>query len=128
MSKISDYAENKLLDHILGTASYTSPTNIYLSLYTSDPGDDDSGTEIAGSGYSRQLITFNAAASGSASLATEVTFTASGGTWGTVSHMGIHDASTGGNLLWHGPLTNSKTIEDGDSLTWAVGSLTCTID
>lgn len=126
MSAKSDYLENKVIDHFLGTASTNSPTNVYLALFTSDPADDASGTEVSGNGYSRQAITFASASSGSASSSSQEEFTASGGAFGTVTHFGIFDASTSGNLLYHGALTASKTIADGDTLRFASGNITIT--
>lgn len=128
MSAMSDYLENELLDHALGTGALTSPASIYLALFTTDPTDADSGTEVSGNGYARQEITFGAAASGTASNSTEETFTASGGNFGTITHFGIYDAATAGNLLFHGGLTTSRTINDGDTLTVPVGAIDITFD
>ena len=126
MSAKSDYLENAILDHVLGTAALSSPT-VYISLYTSDPGETDSGTEVTGNGYARLTASFGSATSGSASGPTSATeFTASGGSWGTVTHFGIHDASTAGNLLYYGALTASKSIAAGDTLRFATNSITIT--
>ena len=97
-----------------------------MALFTSNPTDANSGTEVSGNGYSRQAITFNAASSGSATNSSAETFTASGGNFGTITHFGIFDASTSGNLLYHGALTDDKVIEDGDSLVVAAGAITIT--
>ena len=122
----SNYLENKVIDHFLGTSSTSAPSNVYMGLFTSNPTDANSGTEVSGNGYSRQVITFNAASSGSATNSSAETFTASGGNWGTISHFGIFDASTSGNLLYHGALTDDKVIEDGDSLVVATTAITIT--
>jgi len=122
----SNYLENKVIDHFLGTSSTSAPSNVYMGLFTSNPTDANSGTEVSGNGYSRQVITFNAASSGSATNSSAETFTASGGNWGTITHFGIFDASTSGNLLYHGALTDDKVIEDGDSLVVATGAITIT--
>ena len=117
MSAASDYLENKVLDHFLGTASTSAPANVYLALFTSDPTDAGSGTEVSTSGtnYARQAITFSSASSGSTSNSAAVEFSqATGSGFGTVTHFGIYDASTAGNLLFHGALTTSKTIDAGD--------------
>lgn len=127
MSGLSDYLENKLVDHTLGTTSYTVPSNVYVALFLTDPGDSGSGTEVSGNGYSRQLVTFGASSGGSASNSTQETFTASGGSFGTVTHFGIYDASTSGNLLYHGSLASSKLVGDGESLVFAIGALTVTL-
>ena len=123
---MSDYLENEILDHILGTGAYTMPTTVYVGLSTGSFGDDNSGTELTGNGYARQSISFGAAASGTASNDAAVEFPAATGSWGTVSHFGLFDASTGGNLLIHGALTASKVIETGDILKIAVGDMDIT--
>ncbi len=123
---MSDYLENKVLDHILGTTAYTMPTTVYVGLSTATFADDNSGTELSGSGYARQSITFNAAASGATDNDAAVEFPAATGSWGTVSHFGLFDASTGGNLLIHGAFTTSKTIATGDILKISAGDLDVT--
>lgn len=115
MSAMSDYLENKFLDHFLGTTSTSAPAAVYVSLHTADPTDAGTGAEISGSGYARQSMAFSAASSGTASNSGAVEFpAASGGNWGTITHIGIWDASTAGNLLFHAALTASKVINEGD--------------
>jgi len=126
MSAMSDYLENEILDHILGTGAYTMPTTVYVGLSTGSFGDDNSGTELSGSGYARQSISFGAAASGTASNDAAVEFPAATGSWGTVSHFGIFDAASSGNLLIHGALTASKVIDTGDILKIAIGDMDIT--
>lgn len=129
MAALSDYAEKLLLDWLMTTGSATRPTGWHVALYTVAPSDSGGGTEVSGNGYARQSVTFGAASSpgGTTSNTNEVTFTASGGSFGTVTHIGIFTASTGGNLLWHGAMTASKTIADGDSLVFAIGNIDLTI-
>jgi hypothetical protein len=129
MAALSDYAEKLLLDWMMTTGSATRPTAWYVALYTAAPSDSGGGTEVSGSGYSRKSATFAAASTpgGTTSNTNAVTFTAAGGSWGTVSHIGIFDASTSGNLLWHGTMTTSKTIADGDTLEFAIGNIDLTI-
>ena len=124
MASLSNYLENELLDHALGTGSFTAPSNVYMALFTSDPTDAGSGTEVSGAGYARQLVTFGAASSGSVTNSSAEVFTASGGTFGTVTHTALYDASTSGNLLFHGALATAKTVTDGESLTIAIGAFT----
>jgi len=126
MSAMSDYLENEILDHVLGTGSYTMPSTIYVGLSTGSFGDDDSGTELSGSGYTRQSITFAAASSASAASSATVTFPTATGSWGSISHYGIYDASTSGNLLIHGAFSAAKTIGSGDVLRINSGDLTVT--
>jgi hypothetical protein len=123
---MSDYLENEILDHILGTGAYTMPTTVYVGLSTGSFNDDNSGTELTGNNYSRQSISFGAASSGTASNDAAVEFSAATGSWGTVSHFGIFDAASSGNLLIHGALTASKVIETGDILKIAIGDMDIT--
>ena len=129
MAALSDYAEKLLLDFLMTTGTATRPTNWYVALYTAAPNDAGGGTEVSAGGYARQSVSFSAAASpgGTTSNSGEVSFTATGGDYGTVTHMGIFDASSSGNLLWHGALTASKTVADGDTLTFAVGNIDLTM-
>ena len=126
MSAMSDYLENEILDHILGTGAYTMPTTVYVGLSTGSFNDDNSGTELSGSNYARESISFGAATSGTASNDAAVEFNAATGSWNTVSHFGIFDALTSGNLLIHGALTASKVIETGDILKIAIGDMDIT--
>ncbi len=126
MSAMSDYLENEILDHILGTGAYTRPSPVYVGLSTGSFNDDNSGTELSGSGYARQSIAFNAASSGTADNSGAVDFPAATGSWGTVGHFGLFDASTSGNLLIHGALTASKTVATGDILRIAAGDMDIT--
>jgi hypothetical protein len=130
MSAASDYLEDAVLDHFLGTASTSAPATVYLALFTTDPTDAGSGTEVSTSGtnYSRQSIAFSAASSGTTSNSADVEFSqATGSGFGTVTHFGIFDASSAGNLLFHGALTDSKTIAAGDVFKVASGNLSITV-
>ena len=129
MAALSDHAEKLLLDWLMTSGTATRPTAWYVALYTAAPSDSGGGTELTGNGYSRQSVAFDAATSpgGTTANSGDVTFTASGGDWGTVTHIGIHDADSGGNLLWHGAMTTSKTIADGDTLQFSTGNIDLTI-
>jgi len=129
MAALSDHAEKLLLDWLMTTGTATRPTNWFVALYTAAPSDSGGGTEVSGGGYARQSATFDAASSpgGTTSNTNEITFTASGAAFGTVTHIGIFDASTGGNLLWHGALSAFKTIADGDALVFSAGNIDLTL-
>ena len=127
MAEMSNYLENALINATLRNTSYTSPTTVYLGLYTSDPTDADSGTEVTGNGYARQAITFGAPSNGVTTNTAAIEFPQATGSWGTVTHIGIEDALTGGNLLYHSPLDASKTIATGDVFRVAIGSLSVTL-
>ena len=128
MSSMSNYLELKFLDHFTGTASTSAPSAVYLGLATASIQDDASGTELSGNNYTRKAVTFASAASGSISSNAAVEFNAATGSWGTISHWGIWDAATSGNLLYHGAFTTGKAIASGDILKVASGSLAITAD
>lgn len=129
MAALSDHAEALLLDWLMTSGSATRPTAWYVALYTAAPSDSGGGTEVSGNGYSRQSVAFGAASSpgGTTSNTAAVSFTASGGDWGIVTHIGILDASSSGNLLWHGSMTASKDVKDGDTLEFSIGNIDLTI-
>ena len=129
MAALSDYAENLILNWLMKNTG-SAPSATYLALFTAAPSDSGGGTEVSGNGYARQAVTWDTASGtgGTTSNSTAETFTASGGDFGTVTHIGIFDAATSGNLLWHGAMTGSgKTVNDGDSLQFAIGAIDLTI-
>lgn len=134
MAAMSNYLENELVKHIFRTGSFTKPSALYVALYTSAPSDSGGGTEVSGGSYARAQLDPSdsnwAATSGSdgkTSNAVEITFAAPTGNWGTITHFGIFDASTSGNLLIHGALTVSKTVNNADAAPkFAVNALEVT--
>ncbi|MEO0385035.1 MAG: hypothetical protein AAF234_15930 [Pseudomonadota bacterium] len=128
MSDTSNYLENKMLDHVLGTTPFPAPSAVYAALFTSPPNDAGGGTEVSGNGYVRQQATFNGASDGVASNNALVEFIPSGGDWGTVTHAALFDALTGGNYLYGRALTAAKVTADGDPVQFPSGSLTVSQD
>lgn len=131
MSSFSDYTENNVLDHVFHNVnSFTKPADVYMSLHTTPgPTDAASANEITGVGnYARQLVPFATAASGgSIANTTAVSWTASGANYGDIVAVGFHDASTAGNFLaWDG--ITSATVNIGDTLNFAIGAITITLD
>lgn len=127
MSEMSNYLENGLLNAVLRNTSYTSPTTVYVGLYTSDPGEDNSGTEVSGGSYARKSATFGAPSNGVCTNSAAVEFDQATASWGTISHVALLDAITSGNLLFYTDITTSKTIESGDIFKIAAGSLSVTL-
>jgi len=131
MGSFSDYWENEILDHIFGKGSYTPPT-IYVALSTADPTDDGSGlSEPSGNGYARGQTSpsdWNAASGGALDNANEIAFNEATGSWGTITHFALMDAVSGGNMLAHGALSQSKTIGSGDTAKFAAGDLDVSLD
>ena len=122
---LTNYLENKLLDHFLGTTAYTMPT-VYVGLFTVAPGDAGGGTEVTGGSYARQTAAFSAASSGATSNSGNIDFT--GMPAATTVAIALFDASTSGNMLVHGTLTVNKTTDAGDTLRIATGDLDISID
>ena len=127
MAAMSNYLENALINATLRNTSYSSPSTVYVGLFTTDPTDAGTGTEVSGGSYARQSATFGAPSDGSSTTTGDITFPTATGNWGTVTHFGIYDASTSGNLLYHGALNNSKPIDTGDILKISTGNLTVTL-
>lgn len=126
MAEMSNYLENALVNAVLRNTSFTSPTTTYLALYTSDPTDADTGTEISGGSYQRQPITFGAPSNGVSTNSSAIEFPQATANWGTITHVGIRDAVTSGNLLFHTPLDASKVINNGDIFKITSGNLSVT--
>ena len=127
MAEFSNFLENALINATLRATTYTSPATVYVSLYTTDPTDADTGTEVSGGSYARTAVTFGAPSNGVTTNSADVTFPTATGSWGTVTHIGIHDASTSGNLLFHTPLDTAKTIDSGDIFKIESGNLSVTL-
>lgn len=127
MTAISNYLENKLVDATLRGVSFTSPAKVYLALFTSDPTEAGSGTEVSGAGYTRKEITFGAPVDGSTVSSGDVFFPVATASWGTVSHLAIFDAVSGGNMLYYGSIATPKTINTDDQLKVSSGDITITL-
>lgn len=142
MSAMSDYLENKLIDQLFRAQSAPSTATLYIGLLTSAPSDAGGGTEVSGGSYARVAVASSlanwagtqAAGSTVASSGTggqtsnngAITFPTPSAGWGTVTHFGIYDAASGGNLLFWGALTIAKTINQADTVTFPAASLSIT--
>ena len=127
MAEISNYLENALINGTIRGTTYTAPSTVYVGLYTTDPTDANTGTEVSGGSYARVAVTFAAPSNGVTTNNADVTFTQATASWGTVGWIGILDASSSGNLLYHTPLDVAKTIDSGDIFKIATGSLSVTL-
>ena len=121
MSAMSDYLEGQIIDHLFRTSTFGKPAAIYLALFTAAPSDSGGGTEASGGSYARTQVTqadanWNAptAGDGLTDNVSDITFPTPTANWGTIVAFGIFDASTAGNLLIHGSLGTSKTVNNGD--------------
>ena len=145
MAAASNFLENQLVDHILRgqTFSPTVPASFWVALYTAAPTDAGGGTEVTGNGYARVAVARSLATwagtqnpgttgistgiSGVTSNNIVITFPTPTGTWGTVTHFGLLDAVTGGNLILHGALNVAQIINTGNTVSFAPGQLVITI-
>lgn len=127
---LSDYAENKLLNHLLGIESFSMPENVYIALFNTDPTDAGTGTEVSGSGYERKKATgtFTKAVNGTTWSTVSHMFPAAQSLWGEITHIGIYDSPKGGNLLAHGKLKNEKTIAATDKIEIEPGNVKVVMD
>ena len=123
----SNYLETELLDHVFAGNAYTSPTTVYVGLFTSNPDEDGSGTEVSGGSYARQSGSFTVSGN-TATTNAAIEFPTATGTWGTVTHIGIYDAVSAGNLLAYAALTTSKSIASGDVFRIPTGDIDITLD
>jgi len=127
MAEMSNYLENALINGTIRGSTFTAPTNVYVALYTSDPTDADTGTEVSGGSYARQIVTFGAPSNGVSASNADVTFPQATALWGTVGWIGLRDAVSGGNLLYHTALDTSKVIDNGDVFKINSGNLSVTL-
>jgi hypothetical protein len=123
----TNFLETELLDHVFGGNAYTAPSTLYVGLFTAAPGEAGGGTELSGNAYARQSCAMSVTGN-TASNSANVEFPAATGSWGTVTHAAIFDASTGGNMLAYATLTSSKVVETGDILRFSTGQLQVTLD
>ena len=129
MSKFSDYLETQILNSTLKGGTFPTITTAYLAVFIGDPTDAASGgAEGSWTNYTRQAMSFGAISGGSANSSTQIQFPALVGSNVTISHIGIFDAATSGNMLYHTNLATSKTLTADDVLSFAVSGVTVTLD
>lgn len=124
---MSTYLQNAIINAVLRNTSYTSPVTVYLALYTTNPTVGDTGTEANFGGYTRQAMTFTAPSNGVTATTGDMTFPVCISGTNIISHIGIRDADTAGNLLFFGALTNSQTINVDNQLVVEFGDITNTL-
>jgi len=131
MGSFSNYWEDEILDHLFGKGAYSPPT-IYVALSSANPGESGTGlSEPGGNGYARAVTSagdWSAADGGLLDNADAIEFGTAAGDWGTMTHFALFDAATAGNMLAYGTLTQSKTVNGGDTVRFAAGDLEVTLD
>ena len=127
---MSNYLEDLVLENVLNNAANPASTSVYVALFTAAPSDSGGGTEVTGGSYAREIrtggftVTAPATRAGNTGI---ITFTTATASWGTVTHIGIFDALTVGNLLFHGALTSSRLVDNGDTFSFAADALGVTL-
>lgn len=124
---LSNYLEEKLLNHVFGGTTYSQPAAVYCSLHTADPGETGA-SEATGGSYARQAITFAAASNPGGTKATSADLVFTSMPASTITHVGVWDASSAGNFLVGGALAASKTLNAGDTFRITSGNLTVSLD
>lgn len=139
MAGKTDYWEQSVLNYTFRAVAMPTITDIYIALFTTIPSADagTGGTEVSGGSYARQLVTRSGgtawkdpstATQGLTENVAAITFPTATGNWGTITSVGVYDASTAGNLLYFGSLASSKTINTGDVFKFNAGDLDITED
>lgn len=128
MSSFSDYLETAALTWAFSSGAVTRPTGWHIALFTAAPSDAGGGTELStsGTGYGRQSTTLTV----SGNLATNgaaIEYPVAASAWGTITHVGVFDSASGGNLLAWGQLAASKDIGAGDVFRIPAGDLDITL-
>lgn len=154
MAALGNTFQNRLIDFIFraqalgitgaSAGAGSGPATLYVGLYTAIDGATDAGTEVTGGSYARVAVpsslanwagtqgagttTASTGTSGTTSNNNTITFPAPTAGWGVIVGIAVHDAATGGNLIWYAPLTTSKTINAGDAApSFAAAALTFSV-
>ena len=123
----TNFLETEILDHVFAGAAYTAPSTLYLGLFTGAPGEAGGGTELSGSAYVRKAVAFTTSGDTTSNNAA-VEFPTATGSWGTVTHVGVFDALTSGNLMVYATLSASKAVASGDVFRVPSGDLDITLN
>lgn len=131
---ITTFYKTEVANAILGASTYAKTGSVYVALHTADPTAAGNVGEltIGANSYARVAVTndaagFPPASGGVKSNAAAVTFPTATGSWGTVTHFSVKDAASGGNTLFYGALSASKTVASGDTISIPAGQLVLTI-
>lgn len=119
--EMTNYTEDLVINRLLRAEAYTPPPNVFLALFSTSTDDDGSGTEAAGGSYSRQAVTLSAASGGATASTNTITYVnMPAGSW---TNAALFDASSGGNMLWHGPLPSPRITSGGQTIQIGVGDI-----
>lgn len=132
----TNYFEEMVLNVLRGQTA-RAPSAVYLALYLNNPGEAGTqGTEVTYAGYARQAIGFASPAKMNGGVGiqniSDITFPTTPTSLGAVTHLGIMDSSTGGNMLLYGEFTEAIQVEAqeapvivaGEAQWWITGGMT----
>lgn len=131
---VGDYLEAQILRHFFrNTAIVAPPASVDIHLYTTATNDaNSSGTEVTGGSYAPQSVgttsgwTDPGATGGLTDNAAEINFGTATASWGTLSHTSVEMPGSA-NRLFHGALTASKNVANGDTFKFLAGGFDISI-
>ena len=123
---ISNDLANKLANATVRNVSYSSPATVYVALYSTAPTAATSGTELSGSGYTRESVTFDTPTAGTVASNVAVSFGAATADWLPAVAIAVTDASTSGNIMWFKSIA-TQVVKNGNTLELDSGDITITI-
>ena len=130
-ASISNYLAEAVLNEVFRGISYAVPTNLYIAYYTSDPTGADVGTEVSGGSYARKEVAFTTPAQTGGKATTkntlDITFPQATALWGLITHMGIRDALTSGNLLYYGELITPRYMTSPETIKISADEIVLTL-
>lgn len=129
--RASNFLEEAILNYFFRGQAVSRPTNLYLALYKTNPTDSDTGSEVTGGGYARQVVSFSAPSQqgdrGTITNANSIEFAQATGDWGEIAYFGIRDAKEGGNLLVYGTFNKPQTVNEGTQFAIKQGDLSVSV-
>ena len=127
---------NKTLSSIWGTLATTGDTDIYVALYTADPGEGGAPNtnETAYTNYTRIPVARTVGgwtvSGNTAENAALIQFPQCGASGATLTHVGLVTSSSGsgGQILYSGELNSPLTVANLIQPQFAAGALVITED
>jgi hypothetical protein len=104
----SNYAEQKILEHSMGKASWTMPTNVYLALCTAAPTDSSTGAtieEATYTGYARLKVEGSKWTYSAPAIKNNATLT-------------FAECTAGSSIIKGWALCDSETKGAGNAIAW----------
>lgn len=134
MSGFSNDLAQKVISHFFRGVTISAPANHYVSFFTEDPTDVTATAatkELSAPWYVRKPISFDApsdATDVTTANSAQVTFDAVTGSAATITHWGVWDTVSGGNLQASGAWPTPKVCNVGDIPVIATGELVLQFD